>query len=69
LLHPRAAWFQPRLEVEEEDGAHDPGPNTTDDDEIPTGEIALARLGGYPDYYTRLARMEGEARKSRSGRR
>ena len=33
----------------------------TDDDEIVTGKIALAHLNEFPDYYTRLAKMEAEA--------
>jgi hypothetical protein len=33
----------------------------TDDDEIVTGKIALAHLNEFPDYYTRLAKMESEA--------
>jgi hypothetical protein len=49
------------LEVELEHGAHDPETNVTGDDPILTGKIAWAHLKELPDYYTRLAVMEGEA--------
>jgi len=49
------------LEVELEHGRRDPATNVSDDDEITTGKIALAHLNEFPDYYTRLAEMEGEA--------
>jgi uncharacterized protein DUF5661 len=35
----------------------------SDDDEITTGKIAWAHLNEFPDYYTRLARMEAEAER------
>ena len=53
--------FQMGLEVELEHGAHDPETNVTGDDPILTGKIAWAHLKELPDYYTRLAAMEGEA--------
>ena len=53
--------FLKGLGVELEHGARDPETNVTDDDEIQTGKIALAHLREFPDYYTRLARMEKEA--------
>jgi Protein of unknown function (DUF5661) len=53
--------FRMGLEVELEHGAHDPETNVTGDDEILTGKIAWAHLKELPDYYTRLAAMEGEA--------
>jgi len=49
------------LHVELEHGAHDPETNVTGDDELLTGKIAWAHLKELPDYYTRLAVMEGEA--------
>jgi hypothetical protein len=49
------------MEVELEHGRRDPATNVTDDDPFRTGKIALAHLKEMPDYYTRLARMEGEA--------
>jgi uncharacterized protein DUF5661 len=53
--------FQMGLEVELEHGRHDPVTDVTDDDEHTTGKIAWAHLKEYPDYYTRLAKMEAEA--------
>jgi hypothetical protein len=49
------------LEVELEHGRRDPATNVTGDDPILTGKIALAHLNEFPDYYTRLGRMEAEA--------
>jgi hypothetical protein len=49
------------LEVELEHGRRDPATNVSDDDEIITGKIALAHLNEFPDYYTRLEKMEAEA--------
>jgi hypothetical protein len=49
------------LDVELEHGSIDPQTNVTDSDPIVTGKIALAHLKEFPDYYTRLARMEAEA--------
>ena len=49
------------LEVELEHGARDPETNVTNDDELTTGKIAWAHLKELPDYYTRLAVMEGDA--------
>ena len=53
--------FRRGLEVELEHGARDPETNVTDDDELLTGKIAWAHLKEFPDYYTRLDRMETEA--------
>ena len=53
--------FRMGLRVELEHGARDPQTNVTDDDFIVTAKIALAHLKEFPDYYTRLARMESEA--------
>lgn len=52
--------FRLGLAVELEHGAHDPDTNVTDDDLAMTGKIAWAHLKELPDYYTRLATMEGE---------
>lgn len=49
------------LEVELEHGARDPETNVTNDDPMLTGKIALAHLKEFPDYYTRLHKMETEA--------
>jgi len=51
------------LEVELEHGARDPATNVTGDDLLLTGKIAWAHLKEIPDYYTRLDRMEAEAKK------
>ena len=49
------------LDVELEHGFVDPHTNVTNDDPIMTGKIALAHLNEFPDYYTRLDKMEKEA--------
>jgi hypothetical protein len=49
------------LDVELEHGKADPHTNVTNDDPITTGKIALAHLNEFPDYYTRLDKMEKEA--------
>ena len=49
------------LDVELEHGLADPHTNVTNDDPIMTGKIALAHLNEFPDYYTRLEKMEKEA--------
>ena len=54
--------FQMGIEVELEHGQKDPDTNVTDDDAILTGKIALAHLKEFPDYYSRLAKMEDEAK-------
>jgi len=53
--------FRMGLDVELEHGAIDPATDVTHDDPMMTGKIALAHLNEFPDYYTRLARMEQEA--------
>jgi hypothetical protein len=55
--------FRMGLEVELEHGRRDPATNVSDDDEITTGKIAWAHLNEFPDYYTRLAKMEAEAER------
>ena len=55
------AQFRRGLEVEFEHGAHDPETNVTNDDVVLTGKIAWAHLKEFPDYYTRLDRLEAEA--------
>lgn len=52
--------FRKGLNVELEHGAHDEQTNVTGDDYMMTGKIAWAHLKELPDYYTRLAIMEGE---------
>ena len=58
-----AEQFRRGIEVELEHGLHDPSTNVTHDDPITTGKIALAHLNEFPDYYTRLERMEEEAKR------
>jgi hypothetical protein len=53
--------FRAGMEVELEHGAHDPETDVTHDDPVLTGKIAWAHLKEFPDYYTRLERMEAEA--------
>ena len=54
--------FRMGLEVELEHGVRNVVTNVTNDDLVLTGKIALAHLMELPDYYTRLLRMEEEAR-------
>ena len=53
--------FRRGLEVELEHGLRDPGTNVTNDDVLLTGKIAWAHLKEFPDYYTRLDKLEAEA--------
>jgi hypothetical protein len=53
--------FTRGLNVELEHGSRDPQTNVTDNDGKLTGEIAWAHLKEFPDYYTRLAKMEKAA--------
>ena len=55
--------FRSGMDVELEHGLHDPSTNVTDDDALVTGKIALAHLNEFPDYYTRLERMEEDAKR------
>ena len=54
--------FRTGLDVELEHGKRDQSTNVTDDDPITTGKIALAHLNEFPDYYTRLTKLEKEAK-------
>jgi hypothetical protein len=58
-VHPEQ--FRRGLEVELEHGARDPETNVTNDDITLTGKIAWAHLKEFPDYYTRLDKLEAEA--------
>ena len=51
------------LDVELEHGKRSPKTNVTNDDYILTGKIALAHLNEIPDYYTRLSKLEQEAKQ------
>ncbi len=56
--------FRMGLGVELEHGIRFPQANVTNDDPIMTGKIAYAHLLEIPDYYTRLAKLEKEAKGS-----
>jgi len=54
--------FRVGLGVELEHGTANETANVTNDDPLMTGKIALAHLIEFPDYYTRLAKMEAAAK-------
>lgn len=60
--------FRAGLGVELEHGLHDLATNVTGDDAHVTGKIARAHLNEFADYYTRLARMEEEAKRDWSSK-
>ena len=60
--------FRMGLDVELEHGLRDPSTDVTGDDPILTGKIALAHLNEFADYYTRLAKMEREAKEEHGPR-
>lgn len=53
--------FRMGMDIELEHGLHDSHTNVTNNDSVMTGKIALAHLNEFPDYYTRLEKMEKEA--------
>lgn len=53
--------FTMGINIELEHGTRYPETNVTNDDEEITGKIAWAHLKEFPDYYTRLEKMEHEA--------
>ena len=53
--------FLKGMHVELEHGAADPATDVTGNDPLVTAKIALAHLNEYPDYYTRLDKLESEA--------
>lgn len=53
--------FMDGMNVELEHGMRDPDTNVTNNDPVLTGKIALAHLKEFPDYYSRLKKMEEEA--------
>ena len=55
--------FRVGMDVELEHGKVNPVTNVTNDDPVLTGKIALAHLTEFPDYYTRLLKLEHEAEK------
>jgi len=52
--------FRMGMDVELEHGLIDLNTNVTDDDHLVVGKITLAHLNEFPDYYTRLEKMEKE---------
>jgi len=56
------AQFHAGMGVELEHGTIGPKTDVTSDDPLKTAKIALAHLAEFPDYYTRLAKMEAEAK-------
>lgn len=52
--------FRMGMDVELEHGLVNSVTNVTNSDPLTTGKIALAHLNEFPDYYTRLAKMEKE---------
>ena len=55
--------FKIGMEVELEHGTISKLTNVSNDYLLTTGKIALAHLNEIPDYYTRLLKMEKEAKK------
>ena len=55
--------FRVGMDVELEHGKVDQNTNVTNDDPLMTAKIALAHLNEFPDYYTRLLKLEDEAEK------
>jgi len=53
--------FRMGMDVELEHGEKDPNTDVTHDNPLTVGKIALAHLNEFPDYYTRLDKMEEEA--------
>ena len=53
--------FRRGLDVELEHGVRDLETNVTNDDLTLTGKIAWAHLKEFPDYYSRLDKLEAEA--------
>ena len=58
-----AEQFQKGMNVELEHGLHDMLTNVSDDDPLVTAKIAHAHLKEFPDYYTRLEKMEEQAKR------
>jgi hypothetical protein len=55
--------FRKGMDVELEHGTFGASTNVTNDDPEFTGKIALAHLNEFPDYYTRLEKMEEQAKR------
>ena len=61
--------FRTGMDVELEHGLHDQLTDVTQDAPVVTGKVALAHLNEFPDYYTRLQRMEEEAKREHASSR
>lgn len=59
--------FRMGMGVELEHGTIDPNTNITNNDPLMTGKIALAHLNEFPDYYTRLKKLEIDAERFHEG--
>ncbi|MCA9487873.1 MAG: hypothetical protein KC516_02835 [Nanoarchaeota archaeon] len=55
--------FRIGMGVELEHGKSSKKTDVTKDDSLKTGKIALAHLNEFPDYYTRLLKMEEKAER------
>ena len=55
--------FTKGINVEFEHGCNDPETNVTNNDKEMTAKIAWAHLKEFPDYYTRLEKLEEKAEK------
>jgi hypothetical protein len=55
--------FTKGVNIEFEHGTKYPETNVTKDDKKLTGKIAWAHLKEFPDYFTRLEKLEKEARE------
>ena len=55
--------FTKGVNIEFEHGTKFPETNVTNNDKSMTGKIAWAHLKEFPDYYTRLAKMEEVAKE------
>jgi hypothetical protein len=60
--------FRMGMDVELEHGKRNKKTNVTNDNSLLTGKIALAHLNEFPDYYTRLERLEKQADKKWKGK-
>lgn len=59
--------FRMGMLVEMEHGLENPITDVTGNDPVLTGKIALAHLNEFADYYTRLQKMEQEAKEELEG--
>lgn len=62
------AQFHKGMHVELEHGTQDADTDVSGNDPIVTAKIALAHLNEFPDYYTRLDKLESDAKEYWSDR-